>query len=103
MALTENVLLLAGSPDVVQAGTDPYVSVEGKLGGKLLVIQREDGKTLADYTLDAVPVWDGMVVAEGQVLMAMQDGSVVCVSTGVRRKNDGLSLRLESDGEPQLR
>jgi hypothetical protein len=103
MVLTENVLLVAGSPDVVQPGTDPYASVEGKLGGKLLVIQRENGKTLADYTLDAVPVWDGMAVAEGQVFMAMQDGSVVCMSSELRRKDDGPSLRLESDGEPQPR
>jgi hypothetical protein len=103
MVLTENVLLLAGSPDVAQPGTDPYASVEGKLGGKLLVIQRDNGKTLADYTLGAVPVWDGIAVAEGQVLMAMQDGSVVCMSPGLSRKNDKISRRVESDGESRLR
>jgi outer membrane protein assembly factor BamB len=79
MVLADNVLLLAGSPDMVQEGTDPYAAVEGKLGGKLLMIRREDGKTIAEYTLDSVPVWDGMAVADGRVFEAMQDGSIVCM------------------------
>ena len=77
--LTITVLLLGGSPDMVQTGTDPYASVEGKLGGKLLMIQRENGKTVAEYTLDSVPVWDSMAVADGQVFLAMLDGSIVCM------------------------
>jgi len=36
MALTENALLLAGSPDIVRPDADPYAAVEGKLRGRLL-------------------------------------------------------------------
>jgi len=76
MVVTENALLVAGSPDVVQPDTDPYAAIEGKMGGKLLVISRENGKTLAEYTLDAPPVWDGMAVSGGNVYFALQDGTV---------------------------
>jgi len=77
MVLTENALLVAGSPDVVQPDTDPYAAIKGKLGGKLLVISRENGKTLAEYTLDAPPVWDGMAVSGGNVYFALLDGTLV--------------------------
>jgi hypothetical protein len=75
--LTENVLLLAGSPDIVKPKTDPYAAVKGKLGGKLLVISREDGKTLAEFDLEAPPVWDGMAVLRGNVYCALVDGTLV--------------------------
>jgi len=80
MVLTDNVLLLAGSPDVVRPDTDPYAAIEGKIGGKLLVISRDDGKTVAEHTLDSPPVWDGMAVAGGDVYFAQLDGAVACMS-----------------------
>jgi hypothetical protein len=76
MVLTENALLVAGSPDVVQPNTDPYAAIEGKLGGRLLVISRDDGKTLAEYTLDAPPAWEGMAISGSNVYFALQDGTV---------------------------
>jgi len=76
MVLTENALLVAGSPDVVRPDVDPYAAIEGKMGGKLLVISRDDGKTLAEHTLDAPPVWDGIAVSRGNVYFALQDGTV---------------------------
>jgi hypothetical protein len=82
MVLTEDALLLAGSPDVVKPDTDPYAAVEGKLGGRLLVIPREDGKTLAAYALEAPPVWDGMAVSRGNVYCALIDGTLARM-TGV--------------------
>jgi len=81
MALTDNVLLLAGSPDVVREGTDPYAAIEGKLGGKLLVIRRQDGSTLVEHELGAVPVWDGMAIVGSRVYIAMQDGSITRMDT----------------------
>jgi len=81
MVLADNVLLLAGSPDVVREGTDPYASVEGKLGGRMLVVDRKDGGTLAEHELGAMPVWDGMAVVGSHVYIAMRDGSVTCVDT----------------------
>jgi len=76
MVLTENALLVAGSPDVVQPDTDPYAAIEGKMGGRLLVVSRHDGKTLAEYTLDAPPAWEGMAVSRGNVYFVLQDGTV---------------------------
>ncbi len=83
MVLTENAVLLAGSPDIMKPDTDPYAAVQGKLGGKLLVISREDGKTLAELPLEAPPVWDGMAVSGGNVYCALVNGTLARM-TGVR-------------------
>ena len=79
MVLAENVLLVAGSPDIVRPGSDPYAAAEGRLGGKLLSISRKDGKTLAEYPLEASPVWDGLAVTKDSVYLATQDGTVTCM------------------------
>jgi hypothetical protein len=83
MVLTQNALLLAGSPDVVKPDTDPYAAVEGKLGGRLLIVSREDGKTLAEYALEAPPAWDGMAVSAGNVYLSLLDGTIARL-TGLR-------------------
>jgi hypothetical protein len=80
MVLAKNALLLAGTPDVVKPGMDPYAALEGELGARLLFVSREDGKTLAEHTLQAPPVWDGMAVAAGRVYMAGRDGAVACMA-----------------------
>ena len=79
MVLTEDALLLAGSPDVVLPTTDPHASLRGELGGRLLVVSRAGGDTLAEYNLEAPPTWDGMAVASGRLFMTMQDGTVSCM------------------------
>jgi len=80
MVLTKNALLVAGSPDVVKPGTDPYAAVQGKLGGKLLWISRADGKTLAEYELDSPPVFDGLAAAAGRLFLSAMDGRVICLT-----------------------
>ena len=84
MVLTEDAILLAGSPDVVEPGMDPYSAAQGKLGGRLLLISRENGKTLVEHDLESPPVWDGMAVAAGLVYMTRQDGTVICMGPSPR-------------------
>ena len=42
------------------------------------MVDKEDGKTLAEYKLDSKPVWDGMIAAHGKLYLSMADGSVIC-------------------------
>ena len=76
MVLAENALLVAGTPDVVKPDNDPYLAVEGRLGGRLLVASRADGHTLAEHDLPSPPTWDGMAVTAAGAYISMQDGSV---------------------------
>jgi hypothetical protein len=36
------------------------------------------GKVLGEYSLEAEPVFDGMVAAYGKLYLSLKDGSVVC-------------------------
>ena len=37
------------------------------------------GKESAKYSLQSLPVWDGIVAANGQLYIATQDGTVTCM------------------------
>ena len=53
-------------------------ALSGKAGGLMRVVSATDGSTLADYTLDALPSWDGMAAANGKLFLLTTDGSVIC-------------------------
>ena len=38
-----------------------------------------DGKKLAEYPLDAAPIWDGLAVASGRLYLSLNDGRVMCL------------------------
>ncbi len=93
MVLADKTLFVAGPPDVDDelAGwgrhLDPAVdakhreqvaALEGKKGGLLWAVSAADGKKLAEYKLDAPPVFDGMVAAGGRLYVSTMDGKVVC-------------------------
>ncbi len=97
MVLAEQTLFIAGPPDVmdeeesferVMARDDAVQArlaeqdavLDGSRGGLLRAISASDGKKLAEYKLPALPVWDGMVAANGRLYIASGDGSVTCLA-----------------------
>ncbi|UCG58464.1 MAG: PQQ-binding-like beta-propeller repeat protein, partial [Phycisphaerales bacterium] len=81
IAMAGNVLFVAGEP---MKFDDPsyknYVAAyNGELGGRLLAVSAIDGKKLAEYKLNAAPVWDGLAVANGQLYIGLADGTVQCL------------------------
>jgi hypothetical protein len=78
MVLAGQRLFLAGPPDVVPED-DPLAGLDGRLGGVLRVVHATDGKTVADYPLQARPVFDGLIAAQGRLLLSTQDGSLHCL------------------------
>ncbi len=77
MALAGETLFLAGAPDIVDP-LDPLASFEGRMGGLLCAMSAADGGELSKIALDALPVWDGMAVAQRKLFLATTDGSVRC-------------------------
>ena len=73
MAVTREHLCLAGP--VGDWMTDPDV-FEGRRKVVLRVCDKEDGKTLSECTLRALPVFDGLAVAGGRVYVSLEDGSL---------------------------
>ena len=93
MVLANDRLFIAGPRDVVdekkmwgrsnETGFQAKMReqaecLKGKRGGVMQVFSKTDGKKLAQYTLDALPVFDGLIAAEGRLYMVTAGGSIIC-------------------------
>ncbi|MEA3366864.1 MAG: PQQ-binding-like beta-propeller repeat protein, partial [Planctomycetota bacterium] len=78
MLLAGNLLVAAGTPDVICA-EDPWAAYEGRKGGRLLVVSADDGTVQGDMRLAAPPVLDGLAAARGRLYLATIDGCVLCL------------------------
>ncbi len=77
MVLAGERLFVAGPPDVVPED-DPMAALEGRAGGVLRAVAATDGETLGEQKLDAPPVFDGLIAADGRLYMVTTDGRVRC-------------------------
>ena len=53
--------------------------LSGDEGVILWVIDKRDGKRLAEYRLEHLPVFDGMAAANQSVFLATVDGCLMCM------------------------
>ncbi len=77
MVLAQEHLFVAGPPDVVDPD-DLMGAFEGRKGAVLRAYSAADGKRLAQFELDAPPVFDGLIAAGGRLFMSTTDGHVAC-------------------------
>jgi hypothetical protein len=77
LVLAGGNLFLAGPPDVID-DEDPYGAFERRKGGLLWAVSTTDGKKLAQYQLDAPPVFDGLIAARERLFLTTTDGCVSC-------------------------
>ncbi|MCZ7644650.1 MAG: PQQ-binding-like beta-propeller repeat protein [Planctomycetota bacterium] len=68
--VTLNAVALSGARAVI-AGAMP-----GENGGRVWIVDLNDGNLLAEAALPAVPVFDGLALADGRVYIALEDGSL---------------------------
>jgi len=87
MVKTRNKLFVAGPPDVLDK-KDPYAAFEGRKGAVLMSVSAEDGKALAEQSLDSPPVFDGMIAAYGKLIVALENGTVLCLKKFNERNED---------------
>ncbi len=93
MVLTNKVLFVAGPPNLVNEEEvwdnpgDPELKKKlveqarawkGEHGALLQAIDISDGRCLAEYKLDALPVFDGMICAGERLYISLTNGKVVC-------------------------
>jgi len=95
MAKAGDILFIAGPPDLIDeeetfqklAERDPYVHVQlaqqndafdGKLGARVQAVSAADGKTLHEFHVNSLPVWDGMAAANGKLYFSTTTGNVHC-------------------------
>jgi outer membrane protein assembly factor BamB len=75
MVLTDQTLFVAGPAVGEQDGGQK--TEDG--GPRLLAVAASDGAVLADYRLEASPVFDAMAAVTGRLYLTLENGSVVCL------------------------
>jgi outer membrane protein assembly factor BamB len=80
LAKAGDIIFVAGEPMKFKNHSfKTYVSAyKGELGGRLLAVSATSGKILAEYKLDAAPVWDSLAIANGRLIISLTDGTVHC-------------------------
>ena len=78
MVVAGETLFVAGSPDVVDP-RDPWAAIDGRKGAVLWAVSAADGRKIAEYKLDAPPVYDGLAAANGKLYLTTTDGKVLCM------------------------
>ncbi len=73
MAIAGDTLFAAGPYGDAVRSMDSFV---GRRGARIGAFSTKDGKPLANVVVDALPVWDGLVAANGRLYAAMSDGTV---------------------------
>lgn len=59
---------------------DAVSKFTGKQGGVLMVVGKTDGQPVAAFPLPATPVFDGMIAARDRLVLALVDGSALCLA-----------------------
>ena len=77
MVLAGDNLFVAGPPDEVPED-NPLAAFQGELGSRLRVHSKTSGEKLAEYELDEVPVFDGLIAAGHRLYMSTDKGRLVC-------------------------
>ena len=92
MVLAGQTLFMAGWRDAVAVheltGRPLDPNDAGPRPAFLSVRSTDDGHELANYPLDADPIFDGLIAAYGKLFISMKDGSVRCFGD-----SDGLHLK----------
>jgi len=93
LVLAGDTLFAAGAPDVLDEtmpdirSEDPAVrkaigeqeaALAGRRGGILMAVSKMDGEVKYRCDLEAPPVFDGLIAANGRLYLALNDGTVQC-------------------------
>ncbi len=92
MVLADRTLFVAGPYGDAVRSMDSF---EGKRGVRLAAVSADDGRLIANYEIDALPVFDALAAAGGQLFMSMKDGSVRCFGPAGTPLESALSDKIE--------
>lgn len=99
IVLADKTLFVAGPPDIVDEEeaffalndadivarlAEQSALLKGADGSRIWAVSAENGKRISEYKLDSLPVWDGMIAADGKLYMATMDGSISCFAENTK-------------------
>jgi outer membrane protein assembly factor BamB len=79
MVLADSTLFLTGLPDLGTEGASILDTRRESSNALLYVVSVQDGKKLAEYDIESLPVFDGMAAANGRLYISTRDGQVLCM------------------------
>lgn len=79
MLIAEDQLVVAGTPDPSHGQKLTTAALEGGKGGLLECRSATSGEKIAAIELDTMPVFDGLIAANGRLFLSNIDGEVVCI------------------------
>ena len=74
----EEACLRVGDPAMEAARAAQDAALAGQKGAALWAVSTADGSQLAAYSLNALPVFDGMAAAGRRLYLATAGGAVIC-------------------------
>ena len=77
MVVGKELLCVSGPPDILYPD-DPLGAFEGRKGGILQLINKSDGKKIAEHKLPSPPVFNGAIAAQGRLFIATENNSMIC-------------------------
>jgi len=93
MVVADKTMFIAGPPDIIRTKgqreeaalilenpQEAPAAWKGKKGSVLWAVSAKDGKKLAEYKLESLPVFDGMAATNGRLYLSMKNGWVLCLS-----------------------
>lgn len=83
MAVSENRLLVAGPPDILDPA-DPLGAFEARKGGRLRILSINDGSTLEEHELSSPPVFQGVAAARGRIFVSLKNGKLLSFGGAAR-------------------
>jgi hypothetical protein len=78
MLLARERLYLVGPPDLPPEG-GAYEAMIGKRGALFGVVSTTDGSMLAEFKMDEVPLFDGLIAAGNRLYMSTMEGTLICL------------------------
>ena len=79
MLLARDHLYVAGPPDLPPE-QGAYEAMIGKRGALFRIVSTTDGSKLAEFKMDEVPVFDGLIAAGNRLYMSTMDGTLICLA-----------------------
>ena len=50
-------------------------------GSNIQIIEKATGKQIAEINLDSTPIYDGLAIADGKILVSLENGKVLCLAS----------------------
>ncbi len=79
MIATKDKLLVAGPPDRLDE-EDTLAPFENREGGRLVMLAKKDGRSVAELDLPAPPVFNGQAVAAEKLFVTLTNGEILCLA-----------------------